>query len=372
MGAQLDTEADGQPTLAADGDDQVSVPNVDDEDGVTLPATLVACGSANVDSQRLGGGEARRLRRLQPQRQLRRRRREDLRQPGVGGGGERPALQRPLHRHADDAHLRAFPRVDRRQPAVRPASRQTARSRTTPSPCAGSTSATRRSSIRRSSPATARDTSSCPAPRSSGRPSTPRPTASRPPAPTATTSRPATTRTASPSPARSSAARTPRSPSPPARRACSTPGSTSTATATGRPPATRSSSTCALVAGANNLSFAVPATATTNLNTVARFRFATAGGLSFTGLATDGEVEDHAVATAAEADVAITKTDGADDRGPRHDRDLHDRGLEQRSRHRLRRDRRRHASRASSPAARRRASPRAARPATTPAPSPAT
>jgi len=67
----------------------------------------------------------------------------------------------------------------------------------------------------------------------------------------------------------------------------------------------------ALAAGANNLTFPVPATATTNLNTVARFRFATAGGLSFTGLANDGEVEDHAVATAAEADVAITKADGA-------------------------------------------------------------
>ncbi len=67
----------------------------------------------------------------------------------------------------------------------------------------------------------------------------------------------------------------------------------------------------ALAAGANNLTFPVPATATTNLATVSRFRFATAGGLSFTGLAADGEVEDHAVTTAAEADVAITKTDGA-------------------------------------------------------------
>ena len=67
----------------------------------------------------------------------------------------------------------------------------------------------------------------------------------------------------------------------------------------------------ALAAGANNLTFPVPATAATNLSTVARFRFATAGGLSFTGLAANGEVEDHAVTTAAEADVAITKSDSA-------------------------------------------------------------
>ncbi len=66
-----------------------------------------------------------------------------------------------------------------------------------------------------------------------------------------------------------------------------------------------------LVAGPNNLTFAVPPTATTNLATVARFRVASAGGLAPTGLAPDGEVEDHAVATAAEADVAIAKDDGS-------------------------------------------------------------
>ncbi|HEX4955046.1 MAG TPA: GEVED domain-containing protein [Thermoanaerobaculia bacterium] len=67
----------------------------------------------------------------------------------------------------------------------------------------------------------------------------------------------------------------------------------------------------AVVAGANNLSFTVPATATTNLATVSRFRLSTAGSAAATGLAADGEVEDHAVATAAEFDVAVTKTDGA-------------------------------------------------------------
>ena len=114
MGAQLDTETDGQPTVAADGDDQVSVPNVDDEDGVTLPAQPRRLRQRQRHGQRLGGREARRLRRLEPQRQLRRRRREDLRQPGVGGGGERPALQRALHRHADDEDLRPLPPVDGR------------------------------------------------------------------------------------------------------------------------------------------------------------------------------------------------------------------------------------------------------------------
>ncbi|MFN7940396.1 MAG: GEVED domain-containing protein [Thermoanaerobaculia bacterium] len=67
----------------------------------------------------------------------------------------------------------------------------------------------------------------------------------------------------------------------------------------------------ALAAGANLLTFAVPATATTNLSTVSRFRIATAPGLSFNGLAQNGEVEDHAVATAAEADLSIAKSDGS-------------------------------------------------------------
>ena len=50
----------------------------------------------------------------------------------------------------------------------------------------------------------------------------------------------------------------------------------------------------ALVAGNNNLSFLVPAGATPS-NTFSRFRFSSVGGLSATGLATDGEVEDYAV-----------------------------------------------------------------------------
>ncbi len=50
----------------------------------------------------------------------------------------------------------------------------------------------------------------------------------------------------------------------------------------------------ALVAGNNNLSFLVPAGATPS-NTFSRFRFSSVGGLSATGLAADGEVEDYAV-----------------------------------------------------------------------------
>jgi hypothetical protein len=45
----------------------------------------------------------------------------------------------------------------------------------------------------------------------------------------------------------------------------------------------------------NSLSFTVPPTATSNITTYARFRFSSAGGLSFTGQAPDGEVEDYAV-----------------------------------------------------------------------------
>jgi uncharacterized repeat protein (TIGR01451 family) len=67
----------------------------------------------------------------------------------------------------------------------------------------------------------------------------------------------------------------------------------------------------ALVLGPNNLTFAVPATANSNTATVSRFRVASTGGLSFNGFAADGEVEDHALTTTAIADLAITKTDGS-------------------------------------------------------------
>ncbi len=54
-----------------------------------------------------------------------------------------------------------------------------------------------------------------------------------------------------------------------------------------------------LVAGTNSISFAVPAGATVTAETFARFRFSSTGGLAPTGLATDGEVEDYAVAITA-------------------------------------------------------------------------
>jgi hypothetical protein len=50
----------------------------------------------------------------------------------------------------------------------------------------------------------------------------------------------------------------------------------------------------ALVAGANALSFNIPANAAVGA-TFARFRFSTVGGLSYDGLAPDGEVEDYKV-----------------------------------------------------------------------------
>jgi hypothetical protein len=50
-----------------------------------------------------------------------------------------------------------------------------------------------------------------------------------------------------------------------------------------------------LIPGLNVLNFLVPVNATWGQATFARFRFSSAGGLSFTGLAADGEVEDYRV-----------------------------------------------------------------------------
>ena len=64
-----------------------------------------------------------------------------------------------------------------------------------------------------------------------------------------------------------------------------------------------------LVAGQNELTFAVPADAESGL-TYARFRISSAGGLSFDGLASDGEVEDYRITLG----VAIANTPRADGR----------------------------------------------------------
>jgi uncharacterized repeat protein (TIGR01451 family) len=60
----------------------------------------------------------------------------------------------------------------------------------------------------------------------------------------------------------------------------------------------------ALATGVNALSFAVPPGATLGTS-FARFRFDSAGGLSFDGLATDGEVEDHLVEIVSGPDLEI-------------------------------------------------------------------
>ena len=57
-----------------------------------------------------------------------------------------------------------------------------------------------------------------------------------------------------------------------------------------------------LVAGVNNLSFAVPAGAVLGM-TYARFRCTTDGAVPFTGQASDGEVEDYRVRIACLADL---------------------------------------------------------------------
>lgn len=50
-----------------------------------------------------------------------------------------------------------------------------------------------------------------------------------------------------------------------------------------------------LVAGLNSLNYNVPGSATPLIITFARFRYSTAGGLSFTGASLDGEVEDYEI-----------------------------------------------------------------------------
>lgn len=64
----------------------------------------------------------------------------------------------------------------------------------------------------------------------------------------------------------------------------------------------------ALPMGVNSLNFNVPAWAVANTVPCSRFRFSTAGGLSFTGPADDGEVEDHLV---EETSVDVNRGSGA-------------------------------------------------------------
>jgi len=66
-----------------------------------------------------------------------------------------------------------------------------------------------------------------------------------------------------------------------------------------------------LTTGTNVLTFTVPATATLG-GTFARFRFSSAGSLSYTGEAADGEVEDYSVGINLAAELALTKSDSPD------------------------------------------------------------
>ncbi len=66
-----------------------------------------------------------------------------------------------------------------------------------------------------------------------------------------------------------------------------------------------------LTAGTNLLVLSVPPTVPA-INSFARFRFSTTGGLSFEGPAADGEVEDYAVALESVADLGITVTSAPD------------------------------------------------------------
>jgi hypothetical protein len=61
----------------------------------------------------------------------------------------------------------------------------------------------------------------------------------------------------------------------------------------------------ALSSGVNHLSFSVPGDATIDDVTIARFRYSSAGGLSYDGLADDGEVEDYGVEAWEETDIDL-------------------------------------------------------------------
>jgi len=61
-------------------------------------------------------------------------------------------------------------------------------------------------------------------------------------------------------------------------------------------------------AGTHDLSFLVPAAAKPDIVTTARFRLSIAGGLSVSGLAYGGEVEDYSVQMAGVADLAVSKS----------------------------------------------------------------
>ncbi|MEY2409469.1 MAG: hypothetical protein QOF48_2139, partial [Verrucomicrobiota bacterium] len=76
-------------------------------------------------------------------------------------------------------------------------------------------------------------------------------------------------------------------------------------------PGARIFTNAPLIAGTNTLSLLVPPGASPG-NTFARFRFNTAGGLSFDGPAADGEVEDYQVTILAVADLAVTQRDAPD------------------------------------------------------------
>lgn len=66
-----------------------------------------------------------------------------------------------------------------------------------------------------------------------------------------------------------------------------------------------------LVAGLNSLDLAVPLHATGGA-TVARFRFSSTGGFTPTGLALDGEVEDHSATVIPSAELELTVADDPD------------------------------------------------------------
>ena len=68
----------------------------------------------------------------------------------------------------------------------------------------------------------------------------------------------------------------------------------------------------ALAAGANALTYAVPAGTAAERATFARFRISSTGGLGTTGFAADGEVEDHRVTTSPMVDLEVVEAESAD------------------------------------------------------------
>ena len=66
-----------------------------------------------------------------------------------------------------------------------------------------------------------------------------------------------------------------------------------------------------MVPGTNLVAISIPASATT-VATFGRFRFSTAGGLTYSGFASDGEVEDYLMTIRPAVDLVLAQRESGD------------------------------------------------------------